>query len=101
MNANAPIRAEYRQGNWAIVDPDTPHNTIRVDQILMDVDASGDGFAIGTVLAVHGLDQEIANTMSPRMLRALGVGFPNRIGRTPRGARRVRCMAGKSHPVKA
>jgi len=100
MNATALIRAEYRQGNWAIIDPET-QTPIRVDQILMDVDAQGDGFAVGTVLAVHGLSQEISDALSPRTLRALGIGFPNRIGRTPRGCARVRCVAGKSRPVRA
>lgn len=100
MNANALIRAEYRQGSWAIIDPDN-NNPLRVDQILMDVDSHGDGFAVGTVLAVHGLSQEISANLSPRTLRALGVGYPNRIGRTPRGATRVRCVEGRSRPQRA
>lgn len=100
MNATALIRAEFHQGNWAVIDPDT-QTLLVVDQLLMDVDQQGDGFAVGTVLAVHGLSHETAATLSPRMLRALGIGFPNRIGRTPRGCARVRCIAGKSRPVRA
>jgi hypothetical protein len=98
-NANALIRAEFRQGTWTIVNPGS--NPIVVDQLLMDVESSGDGFAVGTVLAVHGLPEDIAAHLPPRMLRALGVGFPIRIANTPRGCSRVRCVAGKSRPVRA
>jgi hypothetical protein len=98
-NANALIRAEFRQGTWEIVIPGS--NPISVDQLLMDVESSGDGFAVGTVLAVHGLPQDIVADPPPRMLRALGVGFPIRISNTPRGCSRVRCVAGKSRPVRA
>lgn len=94
------VRAEYRENSWTIINPDNGV-ALPVDQILMDVDSQGDGFALGIVLSVHGLDHDVAQSLSPRVLRALGVGFPNRIGRTPRGAQRVRCVAGKSRPVRA
>lgn len=98
-NANALVRAEFHQGTWNIVNPG--HKPISVDQLLMDVESSGDGFAVGTVIAAHGISQENAARLSPRIQRALGIGFPNRIGNTPRGCTRVRCVEGKSWPVKA
>ena len=94
------VRAEYTPIGWTLNHPDLPA-PIAIDQVLMDADEDGDGFAVGTVLAVHGLDQAVAQHLPPRVQRALGIGFPNRIGRTQRGVKRVRCVAGKSHPVKA
>lgn len=94
------LRAEYRQGSWALLNP-VNNNPISVDQILMDVESSGDGFAVGVVLAVDGITQEDASTLSPQLLRLMGVGYPKRIGRTPRGAQRMRCVAGQSRPRKA
>ena len=94
------VRAEFTPTGWTILHPDlaTP---IAVDQILMDADENGEGFAVGIVLAVHGLDEAIAQHLPTRVQRALGIGFPNRIGRTSRGVTRIRCVAGKSRPVKA
>lgn len=98
--ANALIRAEYRQGTWSILDPQSS-TAISVDQLLMDVESWGDGYVIGAVVAVHGLPQDIADALTPRDLRALGISFPIRIGRSPKGVRRMRCEAGNSRPVRA
>ena len=53
------VRAEYRENSWTVINPDNGV-ALPVDQILMDVDSQGDGFAVGIVLSVHGLDSDVA-----------------------------------------
>ena len=91
-NSNIFIRAQFCGGTWVVIDPEN-NQKIPVDQMLMDAESFGDGYANGIVLSVHGLDQEIASRLMPRMLRSIGIGHPKRIGRTPRGSTRVRCTS--------
>lgn len=49
---------------------------IRVDGAVVRATRVGKGFVEGTISAVHGLDQEIAQHLDRHQLSALGVGFP-------------------------
>ncbi len=74
------LRARFKSGRWEIV---YGHSTFAVDAGLMYVTGQGKDWVEGELVQVHGLDQRFADTLDKSLLRAMGVGGPRNIHRTP------------------
>ena len=92
-NEYLEVRADWNGAAWTIKDIDDPQgNGIQVEALLMRATRTGKGFAEGYIVAVHGLDQEIAGRLDNQSLKLLGVGAQFRTQTaSPKGvyARRV------------
>lgn len=76
MQKPLKFRIEFLNSRWYIVDPDNASNHVPIDTALMDVTFFRPGVVEGYVVAVHGLDMEIASTLDVQVLRALGATGP-------------------------
>lgn len=92
---NLRFRLEWQERAWFIVDPDNEEDNVQIDQAVVDTTYIGRGAVEGFILAVHGLDQDVASNLSRATLNELGVGANLRSMPPPRaGLRRVRLEQG-------
>lgn len=69
------IRADWNGVSWVIRDIGNPRGGgLRVEALVMRATRTGEGFAQGYIVAVHGLDQEVARELDNASLKLLGVG---------------------------
>lgn len=94
------FRIEWQERAWFIVDPDNADGRVEIDQAVVDatlVDKQ-DRTVEGYILAVHGIDFEVAKHLDRPTLNQLGIAANLRsITPPPRaasGLRRVRLEAG-------
>jgi len=74
-NEYLEIRASWNGSAWVIRDIGNPcGDGLRVEALVMRATRTGEGFAQGYIVAVHGLDQEVAGGLDNASLRLLGVG---------------------------
>jgi hypothetical protein len=94
------FRIEWQEGAWFIVDPDNADVRVQIDQAVVDAThySTKERFVEGHILAIHGLDFEIAQRLDRATLNHLGVAANLRqLPAPPRpgsGMRRVRLEAG-------
>lgn len=84
-------------GELFVFDPQEPDCRIAVDQVVFDAEQFlGKGQAIGYAVSVHGLPQDVADTLPHHMLRHLGVGAQFKPARGVAGTFRYRAIAGQT-----
>ncbi len=85
------LKIERQDGAWCIKQPGSTHTaSIKVDSAVVNATKVGNSFVEGYIVAVHGLDQDIAEHLDPLQLKALGVGAQYRARPAgQRGTRRV------------
>lgn len=75
MNQSQQVKVEWHSGAWNIYHPGAPHATgIKVDSAVVNATRVGNNFVEGYIVAVHGLDQSIAERLETSQLRSLGIG---------------------------
>lgn len=86
---------EVRNRQVLISEPSDPSAKVAVDQAVFDSYRKlHEGAYEGTIVAIHGLPQDIAHILPQRMLRDLGVGTHMTSAYRPKGtARRMRATA--------
>lgn len=77
-----------------IVDLDDRSCRVAVDQVVFDAVNVNGTWAVGQIVSVHGLPQDVYEVIPARMLRSLGIASQFRPGRGVRGTRRFRATAG-------
>jgi hypothetical protein len=92
------FRMESHEGTWFIVDPDNADGRVQIDQALVDATHISQHEVEGYILAVHGLDFEVAKRLDRPTLNQLGVAANLRSVPPPpfkgSGLRRVRLEPG-------
>lgn len=74
-NEYLEVRADWNGTAWIIKDVDDMRGAgIKVEALVMRATRTGKDFAQGFIVAVHGLDQEIAGYLDNASLKLLGVG---------------------------
>ena len=91
MSNNVKVRIEAHDGSWYFVDNNS--HKIKFDQAVVDATHVSEKFVEGYVVAVHGVEQEIAQYLDSKTLHTLGVGSVHRLGHGPT-IRRVRLLEG-------
>jgi hypothetical protein len=72
---NKEFRITWQQGVWVITDPSSPHSQeIQVDSAVVTATRRAAGWVEGFIVAVHGLDLEVAARLDRQTLSSLGVG---------------------------
>jgi hypothetical protein len=74
MNLELKFTLTWHGNQWYVQDPHNVNLRVPIDTAVVDVTYQGDKFVEGYIVAVHGLDQEIAQHLSKASLQALGVG---------------------------
>lgn len=86
---------ELANGQVFLFDPNDATQKIPVDQIVFDAVNIKGTKAIGLIVSIHGLDNDIARYLPAQMLRDLGVGTHMTPGfRIKSGMTRYRAAAG-------
>ena len=76
----AKLRAEFSAGSWEFVDPAPHGKRVRFDQAIMDATHLGEGFVVGYVKAVHGIDMDIVQWMNNQQREVMGITNSPRFG---------------------
>lgn len=75
MNSNLEVVVKRENGRWVIREFGYPGSPgIKVDALVVSAANHGDDFVQGRIVAIHGLDQEIASQLNLAQLKSLGVG---------------------------
>lgn len=75
MNPSQFVKIEWHSGAWNIRNPGASDAaSIKVDSAVVNATKVGNSFVEGYIVAVHGLDQNIAEHLDPYQLKSLGVG---------------------------
>lgn len=87
MDRDQKLTLEWSHGKWFVLDP-AGGGRVPIDTAIVDVTYCQPGLVEGFIVAVHGLDLEIAQHMSRETQQALGVGAQLRrspLAKTRRG----------------
>lgn len=82
---------KYLDGSWCIHA--SPGVTVRFEQAIVDAVYIKPGVVQGYPLAIHGFPDDVFKLLDADTVRALGLGYPSRLGGQPRGFRRLRLLA--------
>jgi hypothetical protein len=94
LKTNQKFKIEWRAGSWIILDPFNPGTAgIKIDGAVVNATARGDNFVEGHIVAVHGIDMEIAQHLGRHELASLGIGAHLRAHAVPAAQRSL----GKLH----
>ena len=87
------FRIEYYNGSWMVSEKDRPDTKVPVDSAIVDTLKAKPGYVEGYIVAVHGLDLELAQHLDPATLHTLGVAAQIRRNPPPhRGLVRIQLM---------
>ena len=81
MHTNQKFRLSFISNQWGVCSRDGSPR-IPVDTAIVDVTYQSPNHIEGYIVAVHGLDQEVAKYLDSQTLRDLGVGA--QVRRAPR-----------------